>query len=99
MKALNRKLARDLWAMKTQVVSIALVIACGIGAFIAGGCAKSTPIRRAIIGGTTPSIESWASCTTRVSTSETPGMARICGTSVSGARFTCAKTCGKRALS
>ena len=35
MKALNRKLARDLWAMKTQVVSIALVIACGIGAFIA----------------------------------------------------------------
>ena len=35
MKALNRKLVRDLWAMKTQVVSIALVIACGIGAFIA----------------------------------------------------------------
>ena len=34
MKALDRKLARDLWAMKTQVVSIALVIACGIGAFI-----------------------------------------------------------------
>ena len=35
MRALHRKLARDLWAMKTQVVSIALVIACGIGAFIA----------------------------------------------------------------
>ena len=35
MKALNRKLTRDLWATKTQVVSIALVIACGIGAFIA----------------------------------------------------------------
>jgi putative ABC transport system permease protein len=35
VKALNRKLARDLWAMKTQVVSIAMVIACGIGAFIA----------------------------------------------------------------
>jgi putative ABC transport system permease protein len=35
VKALDRKLARDLWAMKTQVVSIALVIACGIGAFIA----------------------------------------------------------------
>jgi len=35
VKALNRKLARDVWAMKTQVVSIALVIACGIGAFIA----------------------------------------------------------------
>lgn len=35
MKALNRKLLRDLWALKTQVVSIALVIACGIGGFIA----------------------------------------------------------------
>ncbi len=35
MRALHRKLARDLWTMKTQVVSIALVIACGIGAFIA----------------------------------------------------------------
>jgi putative ABC transport system permease protein len=34
VKALERKLARDLWALKTQVVSIALVIACGIGAFI-----------------------------------------------------------------
>jgi putative ABC transport system permease protein len=28
-------LLRDLWALKTQVVSIALVIACGIGGFIA----------------------------------------------------------------
>src|SRR3989304_843942 len=34
MKSLDRKLARDLWALKTQVLSIALVIACGIGAFI-----------------------------------------------------------------
>jgi len=34
MKALDRKLARDLWSLKTQVISIALVIACGIGAFI-----------------------------------------------------------------
>ena len=34
MKALNQKLLRDLWTMKTQVVSIALVIACGIGGFI-----------------------------------------------------------------
>jgi putative ABC transport system permease protein len=34
VKALDRKLARDLWALKTQVVSIALVIACGIGGFI-----------------------------------------------------------------
>jgi putative ABC transport system permease protein len=35
MKSIDRKLARDLWALKTQVVSIALVIACGIGGFIA----------------------------------------------------------------
>ena len=35
MKALDRKLARDLWALKTQVISIALVIACGIGGLIA----------------------------------------------------------------
>jgi putative ABC transport system permease protein len=35
VKAINRKLLRDLWALKTQVVSIALVIACGIGGFIA----------------------------------------------------------------
>lgn len=35
MTALDRKLLRDLWALKTQVVSIALVIACGIGGFIA----------------------------------------------------------------
>ena len=34
MRALDRKLLRDLWALKTQVVSIALVIACGIGGFI-----------------------------------------------------------------
>jgi putative ABC transport system permease protein len=34
VKALDRKLLRDLWSMKTQVVSIALVIACGIGGFI-----------------------------------------------------------------
>jgi putative ABC transport system permease protein len=32
--SLDRKLARDLWSLKTQVVSIALVIACGIGGFI-----------------------------------------------------------------
>jgi putative ABC transport system permease protein len=34
VSALNRKLARDLWSLKTQVLSIALVIACGIGGFI-----------------------------------------------------------------
>jgi putative ABC transport system permease protein len=35
VKAIDKKLMRDLWALKTQVVSIALVIACGIGGFIA----------------------------------------------------------------
>jgi putative ABC transport system permease protein len=34
VKALDRKLLRDVWGLKTQVVSIALVIACGIGGFI-----------------------------------------------------------------
>jgi len=34
LSSLNRKLVRDLWSLKTQVVSIALVIACGIGGFI-----------------------------------------------------------------
>jgi putative ABC transport system permease protein len=31
---LDRKLLRDLWSLKTQVVSIALVIACGIGGYL-----------------------------------------------------------------
>jgi len=35
VKAIDRKLMRDLWSLKTQVVSIALVIACGIGGLIA----------------------------------------------------------------
>ena len=170
MKAIDKKLLRDLWALKTQVVSIALVIACGIGGFIAsfsthdslvwsrehyydtarfphvfatakraprslaeriraipgvsevelrvvrdaqlslpgvvppmiarligfdfqrpllsvsrfipGGRSKSMPMRRAIIGGTTPGIESCESRTTRVSASTTPGMARMRSPSV-----------------
>jgi putative ABC transport system permease protein len=35
VRAIDRKLVRDLWSLKTQVISIALVIACGIAAFIA----------------------------------------------------------------
>ncbi len=34
MRALDRKLLRDLWSLKTQVLSIALVMACGIGGFV-----------------------------------------------------------------
>jgi putative ABC transport system permease protein len=33
--ALNRKLLRDLWSLKAQAASIALVVACGIGGFVA----------------------------------------------------------------
>ena len=36
VSSLDRKLARDLWSLKTQVLSIALVIASGIAGFI--GC-------------------------------------------------------------
>ena len=32
--SLDRKLLRDLWSLKTQVISVALVIACGIGGFV-----------------------------------------------------------------
>ena len=34
MRALDRKLARDLWSLRAQVLSIALVIACGIAGVI-----------------------------------------------------------------
>ena len=34
VSSLNRKLLRDLWSLKTQVASIALVIGCGIGGYI-----------------------------------------------------------------
>jgi len=34
VRSLDRKLSRDLWSLKSQVLSIALVIACGIGGFI-----------------------------------------------------------------
>jgi hypothetical protein len=64
-----------------------------------GGWRKSKPIRRAIIGGSTPSIESCASRTTRVSTSVTPGIARIRSTTDAGTRLALANTCAKRAES
>ncbi|HET9701947.1 MAG TPA: ABC transporter permease [Burkholderiales bacterium] len=35
MKALDRKLVRDLWHLRGQAATIALVMACGIGAFVA----------------------------------------------------------------
>jgi putative ABC transport system permease protein len=35
VKMLDRKLLRDLWCVKTQVLTIALVVASGVGGFIA----------------------------------------------------------------
>jgi putative ABC transport system permease protein len=34
MTALNRKLLRDLWGMKTQAIAIALVLASGVATFV-----------------------------------------------------------------
>ena len=34
MKAIHRKLLRDLWRMKEQAVAVALVMACGIATFV-----------------------------------------------------------------
>ncbi len=70
-----------------------------VSRFMPGGCAKSKPIRRAIIGGTTPGSESCASRTTRVSASATPGISRSFASSAAGARLAVANTCAKRALS
>ena len=38
MTALNRKLVRDLWQMKTQALAISLVMACGVAAFVMSLC-------------------------------------------------------------
>jgi putative ABC transport system permease protein len=35
MKALDRKLIRDLWHLQGQVIAIALIVACGITSFVA----------------------------------------------------------------
>jgi len=45
VRSLDRKLARDLWSLKTQVLSIALVIACGIGGFIGSFSTYSSLLR------------------------------------------------------
>ena len=34
MRAINRKLVRDLWQMKGQAIAIALVISCGVATFV-----------------------------------------------------------------
>ena len=34
MKAINRKLVRDIWHMRSQVLAICAVMACGIATFV-----------------------------------------------------------------
>jgi putative ABC transport system permease protein len=34
MKAIDRKLVRDLWRLRGQILAIALVVACGIASFV-----------------------------------------------------------------
>ena len=34
MRALNRKLFRDLWHLRTQALAIGLVISCGVATFV-----------------------------------------------------------------
>jgi putative ABC transport system permease protein len=42
MTALNRKLARDVWQMKTQAIAISLVMACGVATFVMSLCTLSS---------------------------------------------------------
>jgi hypothetical protein len=34
MKAIDRKLVRDLWRLRRQILAIAVVVACGIASFV-----------------------------------------------------------------
>ncbi len=45
MKALDRKLLRDVWRLRSQVLTIALVLACGISAFTGSLSAHDSLIR------------------------------------------------------
>jgi putative ABC transport system permease protein len=42
VKALDRKLLRDLWRLRSQVITIALVVASGIGGYIGSLCAHAS---------------------------------------------------------
>ncbi len=42
MRALDRKLLRDLWRLRSQVITIALVVASGIGGYIGSLCAHAS---------------------------------------------------------
>ncbi len=42
MRTLNRKLLRDLWRLRAQVLTIALLVACGIAAFVAATSASAS---------------------------------------------------------
>ena len=45
MKALDRKLLRDLWRLKTQVLTIAIVVASGVAAFVGSSSAHTSIVR------------------------------------------------------
>ena len=42
MRALDRKLLRDLWRLRSQVITIALVVASGVGGYIGSLCAHAS---------------------------------------------------------
>lgn len=42
MRALTRKLLRDLWAMRGQALAIALVMACGVATFVMSLCLQAS---------------------------------------------------------
>jgi putative ABC transport system permease protein len=49
MRALDRKLVRDLWQMRGQARAICLVIACGVATFVLSLCTLSS-LRSALDG-------------------------------------------------
>ncbi len=43
MRQLDRKLLRDLWRLRSQVIAIALVVGCGIAMFVMSLSARILP--------------------------------------------------------
>ena len=42
MRALHRKLVRDLWRLRYQVITIAVLVGCGIASFVSAVAAASS---------------------------------------------------------
>ncbi len=48
MNALDRKLVRDLWRLRGQIIAIALIVACGLSSFISmSGCYEALKLTQA----------------------------------------------------